>query len=53
LVWETIAVVALPILIGFLVTPGAQEGVTEGYADVAAGRTISNREMKERLGIDN
>jgi metal-responsive CopG/Arc/MetJ family transcriptional regulator len=35
-----------------ILTPGAQAGVSEGYADVAAGRTISTDEARERLGID-
>jgi len=35
-----------------VLTPGAQEGVAEGYADVAAGRTMSTDEARERLGID-
>lgn len=35
-----------------ILTPGAQEGVSEGYADVAAGRTMSTDEARKRLGID-
>ena len=35
-----------------ILTPGAQEGVSEGYADVVAGRTMSTDEARERLGID-
>ena len=35
-----------------ILTPGAQEGVSEGYADVAAGRTMSTDAARERLGID-
>lgn len=35
-----------------ILTPGAQKGVSEGYADVAAGRTMSMDEARERLGID-
>lgn len=35
-----------------ILTPGAQEGVSEGYADVAAGRTMSTDEARDRLGID-
>lgn len=35
-----------------ILTPGAQEGVTQGYADVAAGRTVSVDEARERLGIE-
>ena len=36
-----------------VLTPGAQEGVSEGYADVAAGRTMSVSEAKDRLGIED
>ena len=36
-----------------ILTPGAQEGVSQGYADVAAGRTTSHEEMKDRFGIDD
>jgi len=36
-----------------ILTPGAQEGVSEGYADIAAGRTMSTDEARERLGIDD
>jgi Arc/MetJ-type ribon-helix-helix transcriptional regulator len=35
-----------------ILTPGAEEGVSEGYADVAAGRTMSTSEARKRLGID-
>lgn len=35
-----------------ILTPGAKEGVAQGYADVAAGRTLSVDEARERLGID-
>lgn len=35
-----------------ILTAGAQEGVSEGYADVAAGRTMSTNEARERLGIN-
>ena len=35
-----------------ILTPGAQEGVSRGYADVAAGRTMSADEVRYRLGID-
>ncbi|MUW15853.1 ribbon-helix-helix protein, CopG family [Halorubrum sp. CBA1125] len=35
-----------------VLTPGAQEGVSQGYADVAAGRTMSTDEARDRLGID-
>ena len=35
-----------------ILTPGAQEGVSEGYADVTAGRTMSTDAARERLGID-
>ena len=36
-----------------ILTPGAQEGVSQGYADVAAGRTMSISEAKARLGIED
>ena len=36
-----------------ILTPGAQEGVSQGYSDVAAGRTISHEEMKEEFGIND
>ena len=36
-----------------ILTPDAQEAVAKGYADAAAGRTVSHDEMKERFGIDN
>ncbi|MFC7076845.1 ribbon-helix-helix domain-containing protein [Haloarcula halophila] len=35
-----------------ILTPGAQEGVSKGYADVAAGRTMSTDEARDRLGLD-
>ncbi|MGQ3330828.1 ribbon-helix-helix domain-containing protein [Halorubrum sp. FL23] len=35
-----------------ILTPGAQESVSEGYADVAAGRTMSTDEARDRLDID-
>ena len=35
-----------------ILTPGAQEGVSEGYTDVAAGRTMSTSEARKRLGLD-
>lgn len=35
-----------------ILTPGAREGVSEGYADVAAGRTMSTDEARKRLGIE-
>lgn len=35
-----------------ILTPGAREGVSEGYADVAAGRTMSTEEARKRLGVD-
>lgn len=35
-----------------ILTPGAQEGIAEGYGDVAAGRTMSTAEARERLGLD-
>jgi len=36
-----------------ILTPGAKEGVSQGYADVAAGRTMSVSEAKDRLGIED
>lgn len=36
-----------------VLTPGAREGVRSGYDDVAAGRTMSVAEARERLGIDD
>jgi metal-responsive CopG/Arc/MetJ family transcriptional regulator len=36
-----------------ILTPGAQEGISQGYADVAAGRTTSHEEMKKRFGLDD
>lgn len=36
-----------------ILTSGAQEGVSQGYADVAAGRTMSISEAKDRLGIED
>ena len=36
-----------------ILTPGAQEGVSQGYSDVAAGRTMSISEAKARLGIED
>lgn len=36
-----------------ILTPGAKEGVAQGYADVAADRTMSVSEAKERLGIED
>ncbi|QLH84090.1 ribbon-helix-helix domain-containing protein [Halosimplex pelagicum] len=35
-----------------ILTAGARDGVSEGYADVAAGRTMSADEARERLGLD-
>lgn len=35
-----------------ILTPGAREAVAAGYADVAAGRTMSTEASLERLGID-
>lgn len=35
-----------------ILTPGAKEGITEGYADIAAERTMSAAEARERLGLD-
>lgn len=36
-----------------ILTPGARTGISEGYADVAAGRTMSMSEAKDRLGIED
>jgi metal-responsive CopG/Arc/MetJ family transcriptional regulator len=36
-----------------ILTPGAKKGVSQGYADVAAGRTMSVSEAKGRLGIED
>lgn len=36
-----------------ILTPGAQEGLSEGYADLAAGRTMSIADAKDRLGIQD
>lgn len=36
-----------------ILTPGAQDGVSQGYADVAAGRTMSISEAKDRLGLED
>lgn len=36
-----------------VLTSGAKEGVSDGYADVAAGRTMSTDEARERLGLDD
>ncbi|MFB6129111.1 MAG: ribbon-helix-helix domain-containing protein [Halorhabdus sp.] len=35
-----------------ILTSGAQNGVSEGYADVAAGRTMSTDEVRKRLSIE-
>ena len=35
-----------------ILTPGAREGVSQGYADVAAGRTTSHEEMKQKFDVD-
>lgn len=35
-----------------LLTPGAQKGISAGYTDVAAGRTMSTDEARDRLGIE-
>ncbi|WP_096393914.1 ribbon-helix-helix domain-containing protein [Halorubrum trapanicum] len=35
-----------------ILTSEAQEGVAEGYADVAAGRTMSTDVARERLGVE-
>ncbi|ELZ95024.1 DNA-binding domain-containing protein [Haloferax mucosum ATCC BAA-1512] len=36
-----------------ILTPGAQEGVAEGYSDVAAGRTMSMSDARDRLGLSD
>lgn len=36
-----------------ILTPGAQEGVAQGYADLAAERTMSIEAARRRLGITN
>lgn len=36
-----------------IMTPGAKEGVAQGYADVAADLTMSVSEAKERLGTED
>ena len=35
-----------------ILTPGAQAGISQGYSDVAAGRTMSLDEARKRLSID-
>jgi PHD/YefM family antitoxin component YafN of YafNO toxin-antitoxin module len=35
-----------------ILTPGAKERLSGGYADVAAGRTMSTDEARARLGLD-
>jgi len=35
-----------------ILTPGAQEGISEGYADIAAGRTMTPAQAREQLGLD-
>jgi len=35
-----------------ILTPGAEDGISKGYADVAAGRTTSHEEMKRTFGVD-
>lgn len=35
-----------------ILTPGAKEGVSAGYADVASERTMSISEARTRLGIE-
>jgi len=35
-----------------ILTAGAREGIAKGYADVAAGRTMTTDEARERLGLD-
>lgn len=34
-----------------ILTPGAKVGVVNGYADVAAGRTMSTAQARDRLGL--
>lgn len=34
-----------------ILMPGAQDGISQGYADVAAGRTTSHEEMKKQFGL--
>lgn len=36
-----------------MLTPGAKTGVSQGYGDVAAGRTMSISEARDRLGIED
>jgi len=36
-----------------ILTPGAKEGIAQGYADIAAGRTKTHQEMKEKYDIDD
>ena len=36
-----------------ILTPGAQEGVSQGYVDVATGRTISHEDIKQQFDIDD
>ena len=36
-----------------ILTPGAQEGVFQGYADVDAGRTTSHEKLKQQFGIED
>lgn len=36
-----------------ILTPGAQEGVTQGYVDVAGDRTLSIAAARERLGLED
>jgi len=36
-----------------ILTPGAKEGIAQGYADVAAGRTMTHEEMKEKYDVDD
>ena len=48
LVREVLRDITEPIL-----TAGAQEWVSAGYADGAAGRTMSTDEAGKRLGIDD
>jgi len=36
-----------------ILTPSAQKGVSNGYADIAAGRTASHETMKQQFGVDD
>ena len=35
-----------------ILTPGAQAGISEGYADIAAGRIMTPAQAREQLGLD-